>query len=173
MPGNPPWFDVGWDDWIGTYEQNVGAAVRLVHAVVPGMKERGFGRIVNITSASATQPEKNIGEYQAAKAAMVNFTASLARALAHTGITVNSVMPGTIFTPAVESWLSHVAQQQDWGSDWKGSSVASRRVHSALHRQAGTTRRHRPDGRAVASPLSGYMTASNYRIDGGQVRSIA
>ena len=173
VPGNPPWFDVGWDDWIGTYEQNVGAAVRLVHAVVPGMKERGFGRIVNITSASATQPEKNIGEYQAAKAAMVNFTASLARALAHTGITVNSVMPGTIFTPAVESWLSHVAQQQDWGSDW---NEIERRFTSEFIPLC-TSKLGRPEdiGRMVAlisSPLSGYMTASNYRIDGGQVRSI-
>src|SRR5215218_657323 len=59
-PGNPAWFEVSWSDWIGTYEQNVGAAVRLAHAFVPGMQARGFGRIVNITSASATQPERNI-----------------------------------------------------------------------------------------------------------------
>lgn len=173
VPGNPPWLDVGWQDWLGTYEQNVGAAVRLTHALVPGMQSRGFGRIVNVTSASATQPERTIGEYQAAKAALVNLTASLARALAHSGITVNSVMPGTILTPAVEGWLSHVAQQQQWGNDWDEIE----RRFTTEYIPLCTSRLGRPEdiGRMVAllaSPLSGYMTGSNYRVDGGQVRSI-
>jgi 3-oxoacyl-[acyl-carrier protein] reductase len=171
--GNPPWFDVGWSDWLATYEQNVGAAVRLAHAFVPGMKQRGFGRIVNVTSASATQPEKNIGEYQAAKAAMVNLSASLARAVAHTGITVNSVMPGTIMTPAVEAWLSHVAQQQGWGSDW--DEIERRFTSEFIPLCTGKLGRPGDIGRMVAliaSPLSSYMTGSNYRVDGGQVRSI-
>ncbi len=172
-PGNPAWMDVGWGDWLGTFEQNVGAAVRLAHVFVPGMKARGFGRIVNVTSASATQPEANIGEYQAAKAAMVNLTASLARALAHTGITVNSVMPGTILTPAVEGWLLHVAAQRGWGADW---AEIERRFTTEMIPLC-TDRIGCPEdvGRMVAliaSPLSGYMTASNYRVDGGQVRSI-
>ncbi len=171
--GNPAWFDVPWADWLGTYEQNVGAAVRLVHAFAPGMKARGFGRIVNITSASATQPEATVGEYSAPKAAMVNMTVSLARALARTGITVNSVMPGTILTPAVEAWLSHVASQHDWGTDW---NEIERRFTSELIPLC-TSKLGRPEdiGRMVAllaSPLSGYMTGSNYRVDGGQIRAI-
>jgi 3-oxoacyl-[acyl-carrier protein] reductase len=171
--GNPAWFDVSWSDWIGTYEQNVGAAVRLAHAFVPGMKARGFGRIVNITSASATQPERNIGEYQAAKAAMVNLSASLARALARTGITVNSVMPGTILTPAVKLWLSHVAQQQRWGDDW--AEIERRFTSEFIPLCTGKLGRPEDIGRMVAliaSPLSGYMTGGNYRVDGGQIRSI-
>ena len=101
--GHPPWFEVPWADWVGTYEQNVGAAVRLIHHFAPGMKERRWGRIIQIASAAATQPEPGIGEYQAAKAALVNLTAGLARSLAHTGITVNTVSPGTILTPAVQA----------------------------------------------------------------------
>lgn len=137
------------------------------------MQARGFGRIVNITSASATQPEATVGEYSAPKAAMVNMTASLARALARTGITVNSVMPGTILTPAVEAWLSHVASQHGWGSDW---DEIERRFTSELIPLC-TSKLGRPEdiGRMVAllaSPLSGYMTGSNYRVDGGQVRAI-
>jgi 3-oxoacyl-[acyl-carrier protein] reductase len=172
-PGNPAWFEVGWNDWLGTFEQNVGAAVRLAHAFVPGMKARGFGRIINVTSASATQPEGNIGEYQAAKAAMVNLTASLARALAHTGVTVNSVMPGTILTPAVERWLSHVAQQRGWGTDW--TEIERRFTTEMIPLCTGKLGRPEDIGRMVAllaSPLSSYMTGSNYRVDGGQVRSI-
>jgi 3-oxoacyl-[acyl-carrier protein] reductase len=171
--GNPAWFDVPWADWLGTYEQNVGAAVRLVRAFVPGMKARGFGRIVNITSASATQPEPTVGEYSASKAAMVNMTASLARALAHTGITVNSVMPGTILTPAVQAWLSHVAQQHGWGHDW--NEIERRFTSELIPLCTSTIGRPEDIGRMVAllaSPLSGYMTAGNYRVDGGQCRSI-
>ncbi len=171
--GNPGWFDVGWDDWIGTYEQNVGAAVRMAHAFVPAMKARGFGRIINITSAAATQPEPSVGEYSAAKAAMVNMSTSMARTLAHTGITVNSVMPGTILTPAVELWLSHVAKQKQWGDDW---SEIERRFTTELIPLC-TSKLGRPEdiGRVVAliaSPLSTYMTGGNYRVDGGQIRSI-
>lgn len=119
--GNPPWFDVGWQDWLGTYEQNVGAAVRL----------------------------------------------------AHTGITVNSVMPGTILTPAVEGWLSHVSQQQGWGTDW---AEIERRFTSEFIPLC-TSRLGRPEDigcmvAPIASPLSGYMTGSKYRADRGQVRSI-
>jgi 3-oxoacyl-[acyl-carrier protein] reductase len=172
--GNPSWFEVGWGDWLGTFEQNVGAAVRLAHAFAPGMRRRGFGRIVNITSASAAQPEGNIGEYQAAKAAMVNLTASLARALAHTGVTVNSVMPGTILTPAVERWLSHVAQQRGWGTDW--AEIERRFTTEMIPLCTGKLGRPEDIGRMVAliaSPLSAYMTGSNYRVDGGQVRGIA
>ena len=103
----------------------------------------------------------------------MNLTASLARALAHTGITVNSVMPGTILTPAVERWLSHVAQQQQWGSDWE--EIERRFTSEYIPLCTGRLGRPEDVGRMVAllaSPLSGYMTGSNYRVDGGQVRSI-
>lgn len=173
VTGNPPWFDVGWSDWLGTYEMNVGAAVRLIHHLVPGMKERGWGRVIQIASASGIQPEPSIGEYQAAKAAMINISVSLARTLAHTGITVNTVTPGTILTPAVERWLSHVAAQHDWGDDW---SVIEKRFTTELI-PLNTDKLGRPEdiGRVVAlmaSPLSNYISGANYRVDGGQCRSV-
>lgn len=173
VAGNPPWFDVGWSDWLGTYEMNVGAAVRLIHQLVPGMKERGWGRVIQIGSASGIQPEPFIGEYQAAKAAMVNISVSLARTLAHTGITVNTVTPGTILTPAVERWLADVAKQHNWGDDW---SVIEKRFTTEMI-PLDTDQLGRPEdiGRVVAlmaSPLSGYISGANYRVDGGQCRSV-
>lgn len=173
VAGNPPWFEVPWADWIGTYEQNVGAAVRLIHRFAPGMKERSWGRIVQIASASATQPEPAIGEYQAAKAAMVNLTAGLARSLAHTGITVNTVSPGTILTSAVKGWLGAVARQMQWGEDW--ATIEKRFTTELIPLCVGHIGRPEDIGRVVAllaSPLSGYITGANYRVDGGQIRSI-
>jgi NAD(P)-dependent dehydrogenase (short-subunit alcohol dehydrogenase family) len=171
--GNPPWFEVPWDDWLGTYEQNVGAAVRLIHRFAPGMKQRQWGRIIQIASASGTQPEAGIGEYQAAKAAMINLTVGLARSLAHTGITVNTISPGTILTPAVESWLGAVAQQMQWGEDWK--AIEKRFTTELIPLCVDHIGRPEDIGRVaalLASPLSGYITGANYRVDGGQVRSI-
>lgn len=173
VPGNPPWFDVPWADWIGTYEQNVGAAVRLIHRLVPGMKERGWGRVIQIASAAGVQPEPAIGEYQAAKAAMINLSVGLARSLAHTGITVNTVSPGTILTPAVERWLGSVAEQMNWGTD--RDVIEKRFTTELIPICADQLGRPEDIGRVVAllaSPLSGYISGANYRVDGGQCRSV-
>jgi 3-oxoacyl-[acyl-carrier protein] reductase len=171
--GNPAWFDISLKDWIATYEQNVGSAVRMIHALVPGMQTRGFGRVINIGSASATQPEKGLGEYQSSKAAMTNLSVGLARSLSHTGVTVNTVTPGTIFTPAVEQWLAHIAQQQNW----QMSAAEIERRYTLEYMQLCVDHLGRPEdiGRVVAflaSPLSGYITGANYRVDGGQIRSV-
>ena len=171
---NPAWLDTPWSDWKWTFEQNVGAAVRLIQTLVPGMKERGFGRVVNIASAAATQVEPDLAEYQAVKAAMVNMSASLAKTLAGTGITVNTVTPGIIMSPAVKSSFTDIATKQGWDvGDWQ--EVERRFTSQIFVNSAGRFGDPADIGRMVAllvSPLSGYMTGANYRVDGGQIRSI-
>ena len=171
---NPAWLETPWSDWLWTIEQNVGAAVRLIHAVVPGMKARGYGRVINIASAAATQAEPDLAEYQAVKAAMVNMSASLAKTLAATGITVNTVTPGIIMSPAVKNAFTDIAKSQGWPvDDW--SEVERRFTSQVFVNSAGRFGDPEDIGRVVAllaSPLSGYMTGANYRVDGGQIRSI-
>src|SRR5262249_17265656 len=120
-----------------------------------------------------TQTEPAIGEYQAAKAALVNLTCSLARTLAHTGLTVNTVSPGFILTPAAESWLASVANQEHWGED---REVIERRF-TRERRPLCVSRLGGPSdiGNLVAflaSPHAGYISGANFRVDGGQCRSI-
>jgi len=173
-PPNAAWLDTPWSAWQWTFEQNIGAAVRLVQRFVPGMKERGWGRVINIASAAATQTEPDLADYQAIKAAMVNMTASLARTLAHTGITVNTVSPGPILTDSMVALFTGLARQRGWDvDDW--AEIERRVASEVIPISAG--RLGQPDdiGRMVAllaSPLSAYMTGSNYRVDGGQIRSI-
>jgi 3-oxoacyl-[acyl-carrier protein] reductase len=173
-PMNPEWLETPWADWLWTFEQNVGAAFRLSRRFVPGMKARQWGRVINIGSASATQPEPNLAEYQAIKAAMVNMTASLARTLARTGVTVNTVTPGVILTPAVQRTFTEMAKSMGWHTDdW---DEIERRFTSEVFPSA-VAHFGRPEdiGRMVAqlaSPLSSYTTGANYRVDGGQCRSI-
>jgi 3-oxoacyl-[acyl-carrier protein] reductase len=171
--GNPSWFDVPLEDWTATYQQNVGGAVRMIHRLVPGMRERRFGRVIQIASTSATQPEPTVGEYSAAKAAILNLTVSLSRALAHTGITVNTVSPGTILTAQLQSWLDAVAQQNGWGTD--KAEIERRFTRELMPLAVDHIGRPEDIGRVVAllaSPYSGYITGANYRVDGGQVRSL-
>jgi 3-oxoacyl-[acyl-carrier protein] reductase len=171
--GNPDWLDVAWEDWMATYQQNVGAAVRMIKSLAPGMRVRGWGRIVQVASASATQTEPQIGEYQAAKAALVNLSTSLAKSFAHSGVTVNTVSPGFIITPASEAWLESVALQENWGAD--RAIVEQRFTREKIPLCVSRLGRPADIGYAIAylaSPIADYITGANLRIDGGQCRSI-
>ena len=113
-------------------------------------------------AAGCTGPETKLGR------GINNLTVSLSRALAHTGITVNTVTPGTILTPAVEDWLAAVAKQMQWGDDW---ATIEKRFTSEMIPLA-VDKIGRPDDIAVmvallASPRGGYATGANMRIDGG------
>jgi len=90
------------DNWREFYEADVLSAVRMIKAVAPHMREIGWGRIINIGTGMATTPQPVMADYAAAKAALVNASVSLAKALAGTGITVNTISPGLIGTEGVE-----------------------------------------------------------------------
>lgn len=168
------WTEVPASSWAATYQGNVIAAARMINRLLPGMRSRGWGRIVNIASAAGTQPIPFGPDYGAAKAAMINMTSSLAKSLGACGVTANTVSPGMILTPAVERWLRGLAETMGW----QGLDLEQ------LERKAAETLAPIPVGRIgrpeeiahvvcmIASPRLGYMTGANIRIDGGQVLSV-
>ena len=87
------------DDWRRTFEVNVEGTFHLCRAVVPGMVERGWGRIVNLASIAGKDGNPNLSAYSASKAAVIAMTKSLAKELATTGVIVNSVAPAVFETP--------------------------------------------------------------------------
>jgi 3-oxoacyl-[acyl-carrier protein] reductase len=171
--GNPPWFETPPKAWLDTYSQNVGAAVRLCHAFVPAMKARGWGRIINISSGAGTHPNPFIPDYGASKGAINNLTVGLSKALSGTGITVNTVSPGSILTPALENWLRELARQMNWGDDW---AIIEKRYITEMFPLPVPRLGRVEDIAAVvallASPQGSYITGANLRVDGGHAAAV-
>ena len=90
------------DDWDLVYEVNVKGVARVTDAVAPHMKERQYGKIVNIASVAARRGGKDMPQYYASKAAVVSLTQSLATRLAPYAINVNAICPGPILTPPLK-----------------------------------------------------------------------
>lgn len=95
------WLDDTSAGWHDQYDKNVVTAVRMIQRCVPAMRERGWGRIVLVSTMGATRPGANLPAYYTAKTALPGLTVSLMKDLADTGITVNCVSPGIIATDEV------------------------------------------------------------------------
>jgi 2-dehydro-3-deoxy-L-rhamnonate dehydrogenase (NAD+) len=97
-PNRPTW-QVEDDEWERTFAVNTTGTFRMCRAVVPGMVERGWGRIVNLASIAGKEGNPNLAAYSASKAAVIGLTKSLGKELATTGVLVNAVAPAVIATP--------------------------------------------------------------------------
>jgi len=95
-PSQDPYWGVDADAYVNTYLVNVVAPALIIEAVLPGMLQRGYGRIINTTSGIIDQPEQ--GSYAASKGALNKFTKDFAAKLAGTGVTMNVLDPGWIRT---------------------------------------------------------------------------
>ncbi len=150
------------------------SAVRLVRYFVPQMKRRGWGRIIQLASASATQPLPfSLPDYHASKAAIVNFSVGLSKYVGGTGITANTVTPGTVLTPALKQVFLDAARKRNWGDDW--TEIERRVVAEMFPNPSGRVGRVEDVANMVAfvaSPLAGFVNGANLRVDGGRIPTI-
>ncbi|MCB1367740.1 MAG: SDR family oxidoreductase, partial [Rhodobacteraceae bacterium] len=165
----PPgmWTDWARDDFIKALDANMLTPIALIQAVVPGMMERGWGRVVNITSQSVKAPLAVLGLSNSARAGLTGFVAGTSRQIAGKGVIMNNLLPGSHATDRIASLDHRVSQQQ-------GISEAEAR---AARQAANPTGR---DGTAaefgamcafLCSVHVGYMVGQNVLLDGGGVNA--
>lgn len=105
---NVPLIETDLDGWRQTLEVNVVGTVSMMRAFVPGMVERGWGRVVNFASMAGKDGNPNLAAYSASKAAVIALTKSSGKELATTGVLVNAIAPAVISTPMNDSTAPEV-----------------------------------------------------------------
>lgn len=159
-------------DWLDVFELNVMSAVRATRAVLPHMQRQKWGRIINISSESGTQPDAFMPQYNASKSALNSLTKSLSKAYAKDGILVNTVSPAFIMTPLVQQFMEQRAQAAGTSpAQAEADFLAQNRPHIELKRPG----RSEEVASAVvflASEEASFITGTNLRVDGGSVASI-
>ena len=164
--GGPPpgdFHDWGREEWLAAVEANMLTPLELIRAVVDGMGERGFGRIVNITSSSVKAPIATLGLSNGARAGLTGAVAGIARQVAGTGVTINAILPGSFDTDRLRSGLAFVAEKQ--GRD--AGEVAQERAAAVPVRRFGQPDEFGALCAFLCSVHAGYITAQNILIDGG------
>ncbi len=159
------WSDTNETAWLDMYQRNVLAAQRLIQALLPAMRARSWGRIINLGTVGSTRPAARMPHYYAAKGALATLTVSLAQEVAGSGITVNLVSPGLIHTAEVEASYLAQGRRNGWGETW---AEVEPHVAAEIPIRRIVKREEVADLIAfLASPRADAIHGQNIRIDGG------
>jgi 3-oxoacyl-[acyl-carrier protein] reductase len=157
-----------WETWQRAVDLTLRSVVELTRAVLPGMRERRWGRIINVTSIAAKQPVDGLMLSNSVRAAVTGFARSLANEVARDGITVNNVLPGYTRTERVESLASTTAQRE--GID--PADVIARFESEIPMRRLGDPKELAALTAFLASDRAAYITGQSIAVDGGWIRSL-
>lgn len=151
------------DDWRKAVEGNMITPIALIHATVYGMMERGFGRIVNITSASIKNPISNLEMSNGARLGLTGAIAILARKASARNVTINGMLPGPFETDRLRSIMEGMAKQS--GKTYEELAAARRAATPAG--RFGTSDEFGAVCAFLCSAHAGFITGQNITIDGG------
>jgi len=146
--------------------QNMATPLELVQRVIDGMVERGFGRIINITSASVVTPLTGLDVSSAARAGLTAFLSGVAREVAHANVTINNILPGVFDTDRIKTATNKVAEMQGISIE----QATKNRLAAVPAGRLGTPDEFGKLCAFVASAHAGYLTGQNFLIDGGAFR---
>jgi NAD(P)-dependent dehydrogenase (short-subunit alcohol dehydrogenase family) len=162
------WSGTSPDAWAEIYNINVVSSVRMIQRLLPGMRARGWGRVIQISSITGIAPAASQPHYAATSAARHSLAGTLARELKHSGVTSNAVAAGGVLTPAVEQFLLDLGKAQGWGETWE--EIEPKVVSELSPNDVGRIGRPRDYANLVAflaSSTAGHINGATLRIDGG------
>ena len=159
-PGGPDALGFTREQWQTAYTSLVLGPIALVEAVVPGMRERGFGRVVNVAGTGVREAIPNLMLSNAHRISMLNAFKTIARQVAADGVTLNTVLPGRIDTDRLLELL---------GSREAAQSLAAEEVPAG---RLGTVEEFAAIAVMLCSPRASYVTGETVAVDGGLLRSV-
>lgn len=156
------------EQWEAATRLTLFSAVELARNVLPGMKERGWGRILNITSIAVKQPVDNLMLSNSLRAAVTGFARTLANEVATFGVTVNNIMPGYTHTERIEE-LSRMMAEKEGISP---AEFVARWEKEIPMRRLGTPREFAALAAFLVSERAAYITGVSIPVDGGWIRAL-
>jgi 3-oxoacyl-[acyl-carrier protein] reductase len=166
---NKPLDELTDADWYASFDLNLMSAVRLCRALVPQMCARGWGRVINISTRVAREPDPYFAAYAASKAALINFSKNLANAHSGDGVLTNCIVPGLIRSEAIDEAAQKSAAET-------GLSVDEVMARTLKKRPIPAGRLGEPADVAglvalLCSDHGSWITGACFTVDGGIVRS--
>jgi 3-oxoacyl-[acyl-carrier protein] reductase len=168
--GPPPSRAIGIapEVWEAQFRAMVLVFFRLTDMLLPDMRKRGWGRIINVASESVVQPIPQIAISNTLRGAVVGWAKTLAGEVARDGITVNTMLPGAFETDRVLQIQRATSAQQGLSLE----EIAQRAARNIPVGRMGKPSEFGAMAAFLASPLAGYITGSMIRLDGGSIRSV-
>ena len=164
--GGPPpgvWSDWDRDDFIRALDANMLAPIALMTALLPGMCERGWGRVINITSQSVKAPIPQLGLSNAARTGLTGYVAGTSRQVAPMGVTINNLLPGIHATARADALDEGVMKAEgitmDEARDKREATIPARRYGTPAEFGAACA--------FLCSVHAGFIVGQNVLIDGG------
>ncbi len=164
--GGPPpgvWSDWDREDFIAALDANMLTPIALMKAVLPSMMERGWGRVVNITSQSVRAPIGVLGLSNAARTGLTGYVAGTSRQVAHAGVTINNLLPGIHATDRAVSLDKGVTEAQGISME----EAKAQREATIPARRYGTKEEFGAACAFLCSQHAGFIVGQNILLDGG------